>query len=134
MSFNNGGNGRRKGHPLPVLFYNCDKCPAYCCSYEHIEVSRKDTARIARHFGLTYRRAEAKYTKIVSGDRVLRHRKDHIFKRACQFLDTETRSCTIYHARPNVCRSYPDSKRCGYYDFLAAERRRQDDDDFIPDA
>jgi Fe-S-cluster containining protein len=52
----------------------------------------------------------------------------------CQFLDTEERRCTIYHARPAVCREYPDSKRCGYYDFLASERRRQCDPEFIPSA
>ena len=123
------GNGR----VLRVL-YDCDKCPAYCCSYERINVTKTDVKRLARHFGLTVETTQARYTKISSGERVLRHQKDHIFKSVCQFLDTEKRRCTIYEGRPTVCRQFPEGRRCGYYDFLSWERRRQDDPEFIPDA
>jgi Fe-S-cluster containining protein len=126
-------NGKTNGRKLRVL-YNCARCPAYCCSYDRIEVTKRDLLRIAKHFGLSYRQAEKRYTKSAKGDRVLRHRKDHIFKQVCGFLDQETRRCTIYNARPAVCREYPDTRRCGYYDFLASERRRQCDPEFIPDA
>ena len=30
-----------------------------------------------------------------------------------------------------VCRGYPDSERCGYYEFLKFERKLQDDKKFI---
>jgi Fe-S-cluster containining protein len=123
------GNGR----VLRVL-YDCEKCPAYCCSYERINVTKTDVKRLARHFGLTVEKTQARYTKISSGERVLRHQKDHIFKSVCQFLDTEKRRCTIYEGRPTVCRQFPEGRRCGYYDFLSWERRRQDDPEFIPDA
>jgi uncharacterized protein len=125
--------GKKDGRSLRVLF-NCLKCPAYCCSYDRVEVTKRDLLRIAKHFNISYKEAEKRYTKIAFGDRVLRHQKDHIFKRVCQFLDLEKRRCTIYEARPGVCREYPDSLRCGYYDFLASERRRQCDDEFIPSA
>jgi len=121
------------GRSLPV-FFNCSKCPAYCCSYDRIDVGRRDIQRLARHFNLSYEQAEKRYTRIACGDRVLRHQKDHIFKSVCRFLDREARRCTIYEARPDVCRGYPYSSRCGYYDFLASERRRQCDEDFIPSA
>src|SRR5579862_7675333 len=91
------------GRKLPVLF-NCSKCPAYCCSYDRIGVTRRDVARLAKHFGITYKQAEKRYTKIAFGDLVLRHKKDHIFKKVCQFLDSETRRCTVYEGRPGVCR------------------------------
>jgi Fe-S-cluster containining protein len=133
MEVTSNGNSKKKSRSLRVMF-NCSKCPAYCCSYDKIEVSKRDVLRIARHFGVSYKQAEKRYTKNSSVDRVLRHKKDHIFKKVCQFLDTETRRCGIYEARPAVCRQYPDSLRCGYYDFLASERRRQCDDEFIPDA
>lgn len=133
MSTSKDGNSKKKAAKLRVMF-NCQKCPAYCCSYDRIEATRRDIERLARHFKVTYKQAEKRYTKIAFGDRVLRQQKDHIFKKVCQFLDTETRQCTIYEARPQVCRSYPDSLRCGYYDFLASERRRQGDDEFIPSA
>ena len=70
----------------------------------------------------------------VQRTRMLRHRKDRIFDSACMMLDQETRRCTVYEARPGVCRKYPDSSRCGYYDFLKFEREHQADDDFIPSA
>jgi hypothetical protein len=30
-----------------------------------------------------------------------------------------------------VCRAYPDTSRCGYYDFLKFEREQQGDPEFI---
>ena len=128
-----GENGHKNGRTLNVL-YSCSKCPAYCCSYDRIDVTRRDLLRIAKHFGLSYVQAEKRHSKISKGDRVLRDRKDHIYKHVCGFLDKETRRCTIYNARPAVCRDYPETRRCGYYDFLAFERRHQCDDEFIPDA
>lgn len=133
MSSKSNGDSPEKSRSLRVLF-NCSKCPAYCCSYDRIQITKRDVLRIARHFGISYQQAEKRYAKTSPIGRVFRHKKDHIYKQVCQFLDSETRRCTIYHARPAVCREYPDSLRCGYYDFLASERRRQDDPEFIPSA
>ena len=133
MSVTGNGGPRKKSRKLPV-FYDCSKCPAYCCSYDRVEVTKRDLLRIARHFGVSYKQAELRYTKNSPSGRVLRQKKDHIFKHVCEFLNQETRQCTIYLARPAVCRGYPDSRHCGYYDFLAWERERQCDDDFIPSA
>jgi Fe-S-cluster containining protein len=49
-----------------------------------------------------------RFTKIRGGERVLRRKKDTIFDNVCQFLDTDTRRCGIYHARPKVCRTFPE--------------------------
>jgi Fe-S-cluster containining protein len=124
---------KKNSRSLRVLF-NCSKCPAYCCSYDRVEVTRRDLLRIAKHFGISYDQVERRHTKASKVGLILRHKKDHIFKKVCEFLDTKTRRCTIYEARPAVCRQYPDSLRCGYYDFLASERRRQGDPKFIPSA
>jgi Fe-S-cluster containining protein len=133
MSFKGNGKSPKPSRSLTVM-YNCSKCPAYCCSYDRVEVTKRDLLRIAKHFGISYKQAERRYTKTAPEGRILRHQKDHIFKHVCEFLDTEKRQCTIYDVRPSVCRGYPDSRRCGYYDFLASERRRQGDPDFIPSA
>jgi hypothetical protein len=37
----------------------------------------------------------------------------------------------VYDARPGVCRKYPDSSRCGYYDFLRFERAQQGDQEMV---
>ncbi len=118
----------------PRIRYDCNKCPAYCCSYPLIEIGKRDIARLARHFGLSYEQAEERFTKYDAGEKVraLRHKKDGIFKTVCVFLDTKARHCSIYEARPGVCRGYPvDTTRCGYYEFLKFEREQQDDPKFI---
>lgn len=113
--------------------YDCAKCPAYCCSYDRIEVSDFDLERLAAYFDMPVKKAEEKFTKWWDDDeRVLRHKKDHIFDSVCRFLDSDTRQCTIYEARPEVCREYPDAKICGYYEFLRWERKFQEDPEFIP--
>lgn len=112
--------------------YDCLKCPAYCCSYDRIIVTGHDLRRLAKHFGVTPEEAQKRYTKTVANERVLRHQKDEIYGSICQFIDKQTRRCTIYEARPGVCHEYPDRPHCGYYDFLKWERRQQEDEEFIP--
>jgi hypothetical protein len=118
------------------VFYNCSNCPGYCCTYHQIPVSRADIRRLARRFELDEDAAHTRFTKPAEDGkgRVMRHREDEIFQTACRFLHPEKRRCTIYEHRPHACRSYPGTPRCGYYDFLMAERNRQDDDDLIVSA
>lgn len=113
--------------------YDCAKCPGYCCSYPVIELSRRDIARLARHFGIDEATATKRFTKYDKNEKsaVLRHRKDRIFKTICMFFDQKKRRCTVYESRPTVCRDYPNSPTCGYYDFLKFEREQQDDPKFI---
>jgi Fe-S-cluster containining protein len=123
-----------KPFPIPVRsYYNCEKCPGYCCTYKEIEVTARDIERLAKRFELPYAQAEERFTKPDAKGkiRMLRHRKDKIFDSACMFLDQEKRRCTVYESRPGVCRKYPDSRRCGYYDFLRFEREQQGEDDLV---
>ena len=123
-----------KTFPIPVRAkYSCTKCPAYCCSYPEIEVSTRDIERLAKHFDLTYAQAEERFTKSDAKGkiRMMRHRKDSVFDSICMMFDQEKRRCTVYQARPGVCRKYPDSSRCGYYEFLKFEREQQDDKELV---
>jgi len=111
--------------------YNCKKCPGYCCSYPLIALDKRDVERLAKHFELTFEQAKAKFTAERHGRKYsMRRKADQHFGRICTFFDTEKRCCTIYEARPSVCRSYPGG-RCGYYDFLSFERRAQEDQEFV---
>jgi hypothetical protein len=116
--------------------YDCSQCPGYCCSYERIPISDFDIARLARHFGISPAQARLRFTYRHEHDgvreQVLRHHKDHIYKSVCRFFDREQRRCTVYEARPNVCRRYPSGPRCGYYEFLVFEREQQGDDEYVP--
>lgn len=118
--------------------YDCSRCPGYCCSYPRIELRPDDLQRLAKHLGISEKKAKKCFIK--SGDKrrtkrdfagVLRHRKDDIFGTICIFFDREARRCGVYDARPEICRDYPGQKRCGYYEFLRFERKAQEDPDYI---
>lgn len=117
---------------LKVL-YDCEACPAYCCSYPRIIVEKSDIKRLAKHFQLSVSEARRKFTRKGEepGERILRHRKDEIYGSACRFLDRKDRACTVYEARPTICRDYPGTRKCGYWEFLKFERVQQDDPTFI---
>jgi uncharacterized protein len=117
----------------PRVTFNCSKCPAFCCSvYERVKVTKRDVNRLAKHFNVTYEAAERRYTRTVEGERVLKRVDDVIFERTCMFLNQETRGCSIYHARPAVCREFPTTRRCAYYDLLRFERKQQGDETVVP--
>ncbi len=113
--------------------FNCLKCPAYCCSYTRIIVTPGDIRRLAKYHGVSEETARTRYTKkgYEKNERILRHKQDEHFTTICQFVDSETRRCTIYAGRPKICREFPGTHRCGYYDFLSFERRTQEDPDYI---
>ena len=122
----------KKSKPEKV-YYDCVACPAYCCSYAHIPVTGEDLSRLAGHFALPIGTARKRFVK--KGDEetplVLRHKEDEHFGSICRFLDSETRNCTIYEARPAICREFPTQKRCGYWEFLRFEREVQDDETWV---
>jgi Fe-S-cluster containining protein len=111
--------------------YNCAKCPGYCCSYPLIPLTKRDVSRLAKYFNLTFEKARKTFTKRYAGEEFAMKRKADVhYGRICQFFDTDARRCTIYEARPAICREYPTG-RCGYYDFLASERATQQDPDHV---
>jgi len=117
----------------PRVYFNCSKCPAFCCSiYERVKVTKRDITRLAKHFGVSFEAARARYTRDHDGERVLKRVDDEIFPETCIFLDQRTRGCTVYHARPGTCRGYPGRSRCAYYDLLQFERKQQDDENVVP--
>jgi Fe-S-cluster containining protein len=123
----------RESRPPIKTHYDCLKCPAYCCSYAHIPVTEDDVGVLAKHFGLDHAQARKRFTKKGDEDspRVLRHKADEHFGTICRFLDSETRGCSVYEARPQICRDFPNRKRCGYYEFLVHERETQEDEEWV---
>ena len=107
--------------------YNCAKCPGYCCSYPLIQLTKRDVERLARHFNLDFETARQKFTKTdPDAEYAMRRKADPHFGKICRFFDTKQRRCTVYTARPTICREYPGGG-CGYYSFLMHERSTQED-------
>ena len=115
---------------LPV-FYQCARCPGYCCSYPQIPVTAADERRLARGLGKSVEHVRKRVTEDGIEGRIMRHKDDRIFESVCRFLDSEKRRCTVYSFRPTACRDYPGTVRCGYYDFLTSERRRQENPELV---
>ena len=114
-------------------YYDCTNCPAYCCSiYERVQITKRDVKALAKHFDVDFETAVRRFTITSVGERILRRKADPIFGQACKFLSPATRQCTIYDARPLVCRNFPDRVRCAYYDMLQFERIQQGDDTVVP--
>lgn len=109
------------------VFFNCDNCPSYCCSYSGIEMEPQDIERLAEHFELDVNTALRRLTMdgAEPGTRVMRHIRDPVFGTVCRLLDLRTRRCTAYDARPKACRNHPGTPSCHYYQFLMTERRIQ---------
>lgn len=119
--------------PAPPVLYDCDQCPAFCCSvYERVTVTDVDLTRMAQHFAMSETEVEKRFTKKWSEERILKRKKDPVLETVCQFLDLKTRGCTIYYARPEACRDYPNQRRCPYYDLYQFESRHQDDPTVVP--
>jgi len=97
-----------------------------------VQVTKRDIKRLAVHFGVDFETAKKRYTTTWQGEAILRRKADPIFGKACKFLDPTTRQCTVYHARPLVCREFPGRVRCAYYDLLQIERIQQGDDTVVP--
>jgi Fe-S-cluster containining protein len=84
--------------------FHCERCPAYCCSYPVIRLTKADLRRLAKHLGLSLERTVEKYTKPEEGkkkQRIMRHRKDEHYGSVCRFLDLpDLRALPLEGPRP----------------------------------
>ena len=75
--------------------------------------------RLADHFGLSRAKFKKRHTKKGTEEEdgtrptVLRHQDDPYFGSSCALFDMEKRRCSVYQARPDICREYPGRPRCG---------------------
>ena len=127
-----------------MKLYDCAACPAVCCTvYEAVSLDDRDARRLASHLGMTADIFLALYARRgPRGETVLKRKADAASGtgECCTFLDTEARRCTVYDARPDVCRDFPvrgaqaagAEGRCCYYDVLTYVRKESGDAQRIP--
>lgn len=93
----------------------CDSCMANCCTMP-VEVKLADLVRLGLvdPFEAEHEEARLIARRLIKLRQVERYNhKDGIFTLArradgdCQFLDAQTRRCTVYEQRPNTCRKHP---------------------------
>lgn len=86
------------------LDFQCKRC-GFCCQVaDPIDIYPKDIRRLASHFSISIEDVIKEYTIPHPTEPDLR-----AFKRTapCIFYDEEKKGCTIYQARPMVCRCSP---------------------------
>jgi len=111
--------------------FDCLNCPGYCCGYHEIDLKPKDIPRLAKHLELTIEEAKKHHLKQTGKRWLFRMRKDPLTNdMMCKFFHSTRRVCTIYEGRPEVCRNYPYSSRCAYYELLKWEMDRQGESEF----
>ena len=106
--------------------YNCKKCPGYCCTYPLIALDKRDVAAAGQAFRPDLRAGQAQFTVERWGHKYsMRRKADKIFGMACRFFDTEKRCCTVYEARPSLCRSFRAGAAATTTSWRSSARRRK---------
>src|SRR5215469_2000651 len=80
---------------------DCTAC-ANCCKTSTTEVSDRDIDRLAHHFRITREQFLAEYTML---DEEGALSLQFTAEKGCIFL--EGNLCSVYEARPDICRRYP---------------------------
>jgi Fe-S-cluster containining protein len=86
------------------LRFECTQC-GDCCSGApgYVWVNQEEIDALAKQLGMDGDAFEQKYTRRVGMRRTLVEFPNG----DCVFLDPQTRKCTVYHARPRQCRTWP---------------------------
>ncbi|RMF38998.1 MAG: YkgJ family cysteine cluster protein [Planctomycetota bacterium] len=86
------------------LRFECTQCGA-CCSGEpgYVWVDAQEIEHLARHMNLAVDEFRRRFVRRVGGRYSLVEYPDG----DCIFLDSETKGCMVYAARPKQCRTWP---------------------------
>ena len=82
------------------LIFNCKNCGNCCKIEESIAICREDIKRIATYLSMSYKNVMARYVRL-EGDKYFIK-----ISKPCVFYDND-KKCTIYDARPLICRAHP---------------------------
>ena len=86
------------------LRFECTGCGDCCGGVPGaVWLNDAELARLADALGLSEEQFTARHVRQLADRRSLRERANG----DCILLDTESRSCTVYQARPTQCRSWP---------------------------
>lgn len=118
--------------------FDCLQCLGFCCSiYDAVSMTLADVRRLAAHCGIAPKLALKRFTR---AGLVLRRKPDSLLGETCCLFDTEARRCSVYEARPNVCREWPlpqhrlegAEDRCCYFDVYRFAQKEQSAANVLP--
>lgn len=80
---------------------DCTQC-ANCCRVATVKIAARDVERLARHLRIAPAEFMARYTATSEDEGAILLRTEAA---GCVFLDGT--ACTVYDARPDICRRFP---------------------------
>ena len=102
--------------------FTCKKCGVCCIDSDPIVVYEADVIDLMKFFKLPKSKIIKKYL-LPHGESMGKSVYKFKHTTPCKFLDSATRKCKIYEARPIACKIYPflssegiENKTCGYTD------------------
>ena len=87
----------------------CETCKGNCCIGEsgYIWINASEINALALHLNLTVDELKYKYLTKIGYKYSIKEVKLASNNFACCFFNLEKRQCSIYHVRPNQCRTFP---------------------------
>ncbi len=94
---------------------NCSSCQATCCQMP-VEIRKEDVLRLGIATEDEFNHSIKKVARKLEQAGVIQSYRagSELFMLTqksngdCYFLDSKTRLCTVYEARPDTCRGFPD--------------------------
>jgi len=103
MADNTTSHGNEPWYAMGLRF-DCSQCGDCCTGAPgYVWVNKEEIADLATHQGVTVPEFEAKYVRRVG----IRKSLVEYSNGDCVFFDGKARKCTVYHARPKQCRTWP---------------------------
>ncbi len=87
----------------------CAQCGGKCCTGQsgNVRVDAKEMKAIASYLGISKEQVKYEYARKIVFGYSLAEVKLAEENYRCIFFDTDTKTCSIYEARPAQCRSFP---------------------------
>lgn len=87
----------------------CNSCNGNCCIGEsgYIWINSNEIQVLALHLNLTVEDLKFRYLNKIAYKYSIKEVQLAKNNYACCFFDLDKKQCSIYHARPNQCRTFP---------------------------
>ncbi len=100
---------KKEGFDFAFDATGCDTCAGNCCIGEsgYIWINAQEIKNLALHLNLSIDEVKFRYLNKIGYKYSIKEVQLASNNFACYFFDLEKKQCSIYHARPMQCRTFP---------------------------
>lgn len=87
----------------------CAQCQGNCCTGEsgYIWINKEEIRQLAKLLGISKAVLIEQYLVKVGYRFSIKEKHHEVLNHCCIFFDTEAKKCSVYHARPKQCKTFP---------------------------